>query len=84
MEDLTHLSGLSVSGCAWYAWKFHFDHWFEVLQVELEAVKFPVVCDCASSLQPEEYQDSPFRDLRVQNRQYLVHSIRHLFRDRFP
>ena len=49
-----------------------------VLQVELEAEKFPAVCDCASSLQPEEYQDSPFRDLRVQNRQYLVHSIRHL------
>ena len=36
-----------------------------VLQVELEAVKFPVVCDYALILQPEEYQDSPFRDLRV-------------------
>ena len=54
-----------------------------VLQVELEAVKFSVVCDCASSRQPEEYQDPPFRELRVQNRQYLVHSIRHLCHDRF-
>ena len=102
-DDQIHLSGLSASGCAWYAWKFLLDHWFEVEQevslvlevvvaleydvvvlVELEAVKFPAVCDCVSSLQPEEYQDSPFRDLRVQNRQYLVHSILHLCHDRFP
>ena len=55
-----------------------------VLQVALEAEKFPVVWDCALILQLEEYQYSLFRDLRAQNRQYLVHSIRHLCHDRFP
>ena len=55
-----------------------------VAQVALEAVKFLAVCDCASSLQPEKYQDSPFRDLRIQNHQYRVHLIRHLCHDRSP
>ena len=69
-DDQIHLSGLSASGCAWYAWKFLLDHWFEVEQevslvvevvvaleydvvvlVELEAVKFPAVCDYALILQ---------------------------------
>ena len=55
-----------------------------VLQVALEAKKFLVVCDCVLILQLEEYQGSLFRDLRAQNRQYPVHSIRHLCHDRFP
>ena len=103
MDDRIHLSGLIVSGCACYAWKFPLDHLFEVeqvvypvlevevaweyavvLQVALEAEKFPVVCDCALILQLEEYQDSLFRDPRVQNRQYRVHLIRHLYHDRSP
>ena len=103
MDDLIHLSGLSVSGCACYVWKFPLDHWFEVeqvvslvvevvvawkyavvLQAALEAEKFPVVCDCALILQLEEYQGSLFRDLRAQNRQYPIHSIRHLCHDRSP
>ena len=55
-----------------------------VLQAALEAEKFLVVCDCALILQLGGYQDSPFRDLRAQNRQYRVQSIRHLCHDRFP
>ena len=55
-----------------------------VLQVALEAEKFPVVCDCALILQLEEYPDSLFRDLRAQNRQYLAHSIHHLYYDHSP
>ena len=55
-----------------------------VLQVALEAEKFPVICDRTLILQLEEYPDSLFRDLRAQNRQYLVHSIRHLYHDRTP
>ena len=102
-DDQIHLSGLSVSGCAWYAWKFPLDHWFEVeqalslvaevvvaleyavvAQVALEAVKFLAVCDYALILQLGGYHDSPFRDLRVQNRQYRAHLIRHLYHDRSP
>ena len=102
-DDQIHLSGLSASGCAWYAWKFLLDHWFEVeqevslvvevvvaleyavvAQVALQAEKFSAFCDYALILQLEEYQDSLFRDPRVQNRQYRVHLIRHLCHDRSP
>ena len=55
-----------------------------MVQVALEAAKFLAVCDYALILQLEEYWYSPFRDLRAQNRQYLVHSIRHLRHKRFP
>ena len=103
MDDRIHLSGLSIFGCACYAWKFPLDHLVEVeqvvypvvevvvawecavvLQVALEAEKFPVVCNCVLILQLGGYQDSPFRDLRVQNRQYRAHLIRHLYHDRSP
>ena len=55
-----------------------------VVPVALEVAKFPAVCDYTLILQLEEYQDSLFRDLRAQNRQYLVHSILHLCHDRSP
>ena len=55
-----------------------------VVQVALEAAKFLAVCDYTLILQLEGYQDSLFRDLRVQNRQYCVHLTRHLCHDRSP
>ena len=55
-----------------------------VVQVALEAAKFLAVCDYALILQLEGYQDSPFRDPRVQNRQYRAHLIRHLYHNRSP
>ena len=47
MDDRIHLSGLSVSGCACYAWKFHFDHWFEVEQVVSLVVEVVVAWEYA-------------------------------------
>ena len=53
-----------------------------VVQVALEAAKFLAVYDYALILQLEGYQDSLFRELRVQKRQYCAHLIRHLHHNR--
>ena len=51
----------------------------------LEAEKFPAVCGCALDPRLEVYQDSPFCNLRAQNRQYRVHLLRDLlYYDRSP